>query len=374
MLEQLFRYFDENLKDSIFETMNYDSLSHREKLNLVCRMVFALRNGILKAEKPLFQTLIYKIAVDNDKKVSKFFAKQLFDINIDSALLCSLALNNIDIAEELVEKSNSINPIEIIHICESSKDTVRLLRSVSKRRSLPESLTDYIVSKSDYIAIKQMLFNSDASIAITTFIEIIEKFGRENEIFEYVCTQTFKDPIILNQILSMVNEALRNKLLEVWLNKNQECILYHTTLKGLFSFDFLIHPDLAKKLSSIVDSFYFRKGLNELVIMKSLVSGDLYSFIYAISKNLEISYQVIKDLVTSEFSSPYFEETLTRAGISSEMISASQDILKILYESCLEEIVDNNNFFSILKKRFFDKERNFEISKNISFLISLVEL
>lgn len=373
MLEQVFRYFDENLKDSIFETVNYDTLSHRDKLNLVHRMVFALRNGILKVEKPFFQTLIYKIAVDDDKKISKFFAKQLFDINIDAALLCSLALNNVDIAEELVEKSLSLNPGEMIHICENSADASRLVRGMAKRKIIPEVLTDYIVSKADHIAIKHMLMSCDSEISNGTFIEIIENFGSDHNIFGLVCDRVFEDTRVLNYIMSYVKEDYRIGLLDAWLDKHQGRILYYTTLKGVFSFDFIIHPDLAKRLASIVDSFYFRQGLSELVIMKSLVSGDIYSFIYAISKNSEVSYQVIKELITAEFISPYFEETLIRAGLSSDMVAASQDILKILYESCLEEMVDSSNFFNLLKKRFFAKERHFEISKNISFLISLVE-
>jgi hypothetical protein len=373
MLELLFKYFEEILEESIFKGKRYDELNHREKLNLVGRMVFALRNGILNVEKPLFKSLIYKIAIDNDKKVSKLLAKQILYINIDSEFLRSLAINNLDIAEEFLERSNSLSDAEIINISKSRPEELTLVRSIAKRKNLTEFLTDYVVSRKDLWSIKRILMNHDSSISIGTYVEILQNYGEDHAMYDLFCHRVLKNKLLLNQILVDTNDKLREKLYTTWIGNNKDKILYVTTRKGIYSFDYIIHPELAKMLAGVVDSYYSKRGLGEIVIMKYLTSGDVYSFAYAISKNSEVSYKVIKEIVTTEFHSPYFEEMLTQAGMSHDMVIASRDMLKILYESCLEEYVDSTNFCSLLKKRFASKDKNFEISKAIAFLISLTE-
>ncbi len=373
MLELVFSYFEEKLGNSIFEGMKYDELSHREKLNLVGRMVFALRNGILHVEKPLFKNLIYKIAIDNDKKVSKFLAKQILYINIDSEFLCSLALNNLDIAEEFLERSTSLSDAEIISISKNRPDELSLVRSIARRKVPTEFLTDYVVSKKELGTIKQILLNQNSLISISTYVEIMQNYGDDHATYDLLCRRIFEDTRLLNKILVELDEKWREKVHGTWVEINHDKILYNSTRKGMFSFDFVMHPELTKRLSNMVDSYYFKHSLGELVIMKYLAAGDVYSFIYAISKNSEVSYGVIKEVVTSEFPSPYFEETLAQAGISHDMVVAARDILRILYESCLEEYVDSSNFSELLKKRFSAKDKNFEISKAIAFLISLTE-
>jgi hypothetical protein len=371
MLEQVFRYFHHELRDPIFEGLDYETLDQKGKINLVRKVIFSLRNGILNAEKPLFQTLIYKIAINNDIKASKFLAQHLFDISIDSALLNSLAHNNVRIAEELIEKSTSLSDLEIISIAENNSSSISLIRGIAKRKYISEMLCDYIVSKKDIPSIKLMLANHNASISINIFVELLQNCSDGTDIYSIISTRIFKSARKLNQIFIKLDKHWQNRILDTWLSLNPDRIVYYATEKGLFSFGFKINDSLVRKLSSSVDALYFKHTLTELMIMKCLVCGDVHSFIYAISKNSEVSYEAVEKLVTTEFTSPYFEETLLKAGLSHEMVAASQDVLKIIYESCLEEVVDNTNFFKLLKKRFSSKNKHFEVSKNISFLISL---
>ncbi|MDF3048041.1 MAG: hypothetical protein K0R73_1159 [Candidatus Midichloriaceae bacterium] len=371
MLEQVFRYFHNELKDPIFMGLDYEALDQQGKLNLVRKLIFALRNGILNSEKPLFQTLIYKIAINNDTKASKFLAQHLFDIPIDSALLNSLAQNNPRIAEELIEKSTSLSDLEIINIVENNSSSISLIRSIAKRKHISEMLCDYVLSKKDIPSIKLMLVNHNASLSINIFVELLQTCGDDASIYNIISTRIFKIPRKLNQIFVKANRHWQNRILDTWLSMNPERIVYYATEKGLFSFGFKINEAFIRKLSSKVDALYFKHTLTELMIMKWLVCGDVHSFIYAISKNSEVSYEAVKRLVTTEFTSPYFEETLLKAGVSHEMIAASQDVLRIIYESCLEEVVDSVNFLKLLKKRFSSKNKHFEVSKNISFIISL---
>lgn len=369
MLNLLHKYFPESLEGNDHIHTEYSKLDVNGKKRLIEKSAFAMINGVLKFEYNSIVRSLGNFIEDSDHHVHEHLSKYIVDMPMDLNAMENTVLKNDILAHAIVKNSVNISDSDLCKICISNKI---LVSSLANRKDLSDMLADFVVAHGTLSDVMTILRRKSNALSIATISEILTKFHDLDEAYSLLASRVAKNGSALNKLMKKLPSIPKKKLISHLLDIKTNSIIYYNLDQRAFSFDFDMKEDKAGGLAVEVEQYIHSGSISGFMMLKYICNGDFYSFIYALSKKLDMNFEDTKELVTNKFIFAEFTDHLVKAGLADDMIKAIQGICNLLYESTLEEYVDSKNFKNVLSRRFDLIKHNFNNSSTMHYIMTLI--
>jgi hypothetical protein len=128
----------------------------------------------------------------------------------------------------------------------------------------------------------------------------------------------------------------------------------------------------ALEIKKRIDLLYRKNRLSFLLILRWLCKGDLFSFVYAISKLTDIPFLNIRTLLFEDFDNKRYISIFHSSKFPEEYIELLHQLLLIIRKSLLDDNLDEKNFAEEISKKL-RKSPSIMKMKNIAYILSIIE-
>ncbi len=282
-----------------------DVLDSNKLAHFLC---FILVNGFTPQEKQKIFKIIEELIERNDQEINYVLARKLcylqtLPINIAKRI----ARLDIKVARKMILHSPVLSNLDFIEILEHRTD-IEVYKIIAKRKGIDGAITSQVTEKNIPEAIINMLRNTSAEISVASYKKIIAKYQHNKEVMNLVNNRDDLSPAMVKEILESVDITLRKILVNTYgldqFNKIPFCRLnvVNTKDRDIFS------SGEAQEIKGRIDNLYNKNLLSPPLLIRFLCKGDLFSFIYSLSKISDLPFKNLAENLFYKFDEDFFNQ------------------------------------------------------------------
>ncbi len=349
--------------------LSSDAVDFIKLTNFLC---FSLINGVVPKEKRKISEVLAGLIDKNDEEVNNIIARKLcYSDVLPHFLVKKLAYDKAKIARKIILYSPKLSNADLIEILEKREEE-EICASVAERVNIDEKIASLVSEKNYSDAIFKLLSNPTAKIDVATYQRIISRYQRNKEIMTLINSRGELSPETINEILENVDSSLRKLLISTYrFDQHAKIKFSRTNIINLKDRDVFKSKE-SQEIKQRIDSLYNKNMLNPLLIMRQLCKGDLFSFIYSLSKITDLPFINLTQIIFVKFDQTYFENIYKQAMLPASYFRAIKLLIAIIRSELLTENLNYNNFANVVIPKFILVSS----SENIvgaKYLISLIK-
>lgn len=370
MLGLLSKYSPQMLEDENLPAKD-DKVEVRASYMLHC-----LSYGASYVEQESLRKELINIVEYLPKPGKQKFIKEVVRAPNSEDLLMILALQAPLQAKVILKYAKHISDLSIIKILEHHiSSRKKLMQVVASRRNIGETLIDYLVFRGDLQCIATLLNNERLSIPGKYLCEIFTRVLENEDLAIQALKALHTNYNNMKYLTDKLSKNNIDYIMRLYLDLNPQAIVYLANKCSYNGIIIFANNHHTKKLQGDIENLYKANLLSSNIIVKYLANGDLYSFCYALAKVCDISFQKVNDLLRTDPLSTTLQNIYSNARIEEDLIAAINDILEVVYASCLEQFLTNINFTNVLQDRYsiaFGHQTN-SLQSSIKYLLNLID-
>jgi hypothetical protein len=335
-------------------------------LHEIHQLVFFLENGLLPDEDVLVNKRIRELSRSNNHKVRLALVKALGNlVYLPKDIALKFSRDSIDISKIIIAGYPKFEINDLLSIIETSVDKNAKMSIVIERKYLPSHIIDYICENASKEVILKLLARHKRSFKSETIAKILNRFNGAIELLNGI--KSLK--VNLKELLPLLNEQVKELITGIYnLKYNYVAAPSLSDLQNLSLLN-IGKTQAEHALRAKIDVFYAKNSLSYFIVLKMLCQGDIYSFIYSISKCSDANFIVIRDhLFNLEFKE--VNEGLALMGTPADLIDALTKVLAIIILGLKKGEVSKENFAQYVNQKIYESQWGQEAKfKYISSLI-----
>jgi uncharacterized protein (DUF2336 family) len=337
--------------------------------NFLC---YTLLNGALINEGKKVLQLLEVLASSSDNKVRYIISQKLCRSDkLPLFLARKLAKDDPEIARKIILYSPKLQNSDLTNLIEKTSHQA-IYGFIAQRKNISAKVSEMVVEKNDSDSIYKLLQNKTARIELETYQKIISRYQHNKDIMRLIHSREELSAESVNELLQNVDAPLKKLLISTYgFDQISKIKFSRTSILGLKEHN-IFKSEEALEIKHRIDSLYNKNQLGPLLILRQLCKGDLFSFIYSLSKITDIPFLNMRAIVFVDFDEKKFGVIYKQAALPESYYG----MIKVLVD-----IVRNELFHGGLRYRNFSRiiAPKFEIaaaSKNLkeaNYLISLIK-
>jgi len=365
-----FEYLDK--KDPLYHTIT-DIPEDGDILTFTEYVCFAINSGLLPNEKTQkLKNIIETLATHNNELVRYTIAKKLcHSVKMPAKIAKILACDKPYIARKILIYSNKLSHLDLLEIVKKSDDQ-KVIEYIALRTDIGSKLSDAIVNKNSPQAIKILLKNTNSHIEIDAYKIIIGKYQHNKEVMSLLNMRKELSPDLINEILSSADDSLKKLLIDTYkFNCISQKPFSKISILDLKEHKIFVTAE-ALEIKRRIDILYFKSRLNPFLILRFLCKGDLFSFIYSISKITDIPILNVRSILFIDFQVHKYKDIYLQVGFPNEYIDIVRIMLAVIRKSLLNNELTQNNFAKIVSNKLSNTATNVS-AKHAKYISSLIQ-
>lgn len=332
-----------------FSDLSSDAVDFIKLTNFLC---FSLINGVVPKEKRKISEVLAVLIDKNDEEVKYIIARKLcYSDVLPHFIVKKLAYDKAKIARKVILHSPKLSNADLIEILEKREEE-EIYICVAGRVNIDEKITRLISEKNYSDAILKLLSNSTAKIAVSTYQRIISRYQRNKEIMNLINSRDELSPEAIKEILENVDNPLKKLLISTYrFDQHAKIKFSRTNILNLKDKD-VFRSKESQEIKQRIDSLYNKNMLNPLLIMRQLCKGDLFSFIYSLSKITDLPFINLTQIVFVKFDQASFETIYKQAMLPESYFKTINLLIFIIRSELLSENLHYNNFADVVVPKF----------------------
>jgi hypothetical protein len=336
-------------------------------------LCFSLKYGAMPNEnQDEIMRLLEILSSHRNEQVRYTIARRLcFYSNISHKLAWKLANDVPHISRKIIAHSSVLTTEDLEEILNSQPDKV-VMKYIAERKNLEPSIVNKLVNVNDYNSVIALLKNVTAKIENDTYIKLIVKYQHNREMMKLIHLRTDLCDSDVEEILSSIDEPIKRVLINTY--------KFHSIPNKNFSYVRILdlkehnifNSKQALEIKKRIDLLYRKNRLSFLLILRWLCKGDLFSFVYAISKLTDIPFLNIRTLLFEDFDNKRYISIFHSSKFPEEYIELLHQLLLIIRKSLLDDNLDEKNFAEEISKKL-RKSPSIMKMKNIAYILSIIE-
>lgn len=334
----------------------------KNQLAEIRRISFALENGCLAEEKKEIINILENITLTNieeKKLVSELLGASVY---LPKSIALKLANSSLEVSSKIIRYYANFTSKDIIMLISGEEDS-RKLCLIAEREKMYPSVIEQLIKKGIDVAIT-LLKNTNIKLTIKDIAEILNRYSHSNRIMEMFRLIDDNDlKIAIEQVDTNLKEVVGQKF-NTYLKKNQgfsELNILNINENNLFTYQ------EENTLKEKVDVFHSQNLLTNALIIRFLCKGDVYSFIYSLSKYSDIPFLSIKKIIFEDIDKEKFKKIYTATHLPKNMLNSIWLLLSLINKNIRSGIMNLENFHTIIKKELQSHRQN-KRYKGIDFL------
>jgi uncharacterized protein (DUF2336 family) len=335
-------------------------------------LCYALINGALINEGKKVLQLLEELANSSDENVRYIIAQKLCRSEKLPVFLARKLIQDCpEIARKIILYSPKLQNSDLTNLIESTV-WQEVYGFISQRKNISAKISELLVEKNDSDSIYKLLQNKTARIELETYQKIIGRYQHNKDIMRLIHSREELSSESVNELLQNVDAPLKKLLISTYgFDQISKTKFSRTSILSLKEHN-IFKSEEALEIKHRIDSLYNKNQLGPLLIMRQLCKGDLFSFVYSLSKITDIPFLNVRSIVFVDFDEKKFEAIYKQAALP----EGYYNMIKVLVE-----IVRNELFYGGLRYRNFSRiiAPKFEIAaaskdlKEANYLISLIK-
>jgi uncharacterized protein (DUF2336 family) len=268
----------------------------RELLREVTDVFLDNAHDCSDAEKSYFGEIINKVATGMDAAVRKHLAARLSsNPNAPHALIRGFAMDEAEIAREVLSKSPVLQDEDLISIAETGNQ--EKIGALAQRPAIPEIVSEAIVQHGDDAAVSQLVANSGAKVSRGTFRKVMERAETSAILQAPLVNRQDLPADMVNELFTFVKAELREQV-----QKRMEAIPLEELERALQEAEREVASELRqlraadRKATVYVGEMFQQRKLNEGLLIQLVKSGKTAELIHAFARLAEVEVRTIKRL------------------------------------------------------------------------------
>lgn len=268
----------------------------RELLREVTDVFLDNAHDCSDAEKSYFGEIINKVATGMDAAVRKHLAARLSsNPNAPHALIRGFAMDEAEIAREVLSKSPVLQDEDLISIAETGNQ--EKIGALAQRPAIPEIVSEAIVQHGDDAAVSQLVANSGAKVSRGTFRKVMERAETSAILQAPLVNRQDLPADMVNELFTFVKAELREQV-----QKRMEAIPLEELERALQEAEREVASELRqlraadRKATVYVGEMFQQRKLNEGLLIQLVKSGKTAELIHAFARLAEVDVRTIKRL------------------------------------------------------------------------------
>ncbi len=268
----------------------------RELLREVTDVFLDNAHDCSDAEKSYFGEIINKVATGMDAAVRKHLAARLSsNPNAPHALIRGFAMDEAEIAREVLSKSPVLQDEDLISIAETGNQ--EKIGALAQRPAIPEIVSEAIVQHGDDAAVSQLVANSGAKVSRGTFRKVMERAETSAILQAPLVSRQDLPADMVNELFTFVKAELREQV-----QKRMEAIPLEELERALQEAEREVASELRqlraadRKATVYVGEMFQQRKLNEGLLIQLVKSGKTAELIHAFARLAEVDVRTIKRL------------------------------------------------------------------------------
>ena len=331
---------------------------------------FYLVNGCLNREIAGYQDKIRKYLLNDNDSFKKIIVDALYNSpNLPKDIALQLANDKFTYAKNILKHYPDFSEDDLINMIRSSDPSkIKYLMAMISRENLPEGVLQEIIDTCSYSTLLDLIQNLSENNLMELMAKTINKYPDKPEPIELLKTLPESDMHrALNLIQTSIAEELLGKLHLKVEHKQKFCKtnILHLNENNLFTFE----EELFLKQN--IDQLFVNNCLLPTLIIHYLCKGNLYSFVYSITKITDLSFLNIRKICFEEFNEDKFKEIYRYVALPANMYDSIQLLIQIIGQELKTNNMHAANFnFTI--KNSIKKHGIAADSQEMSYLLSMM--
>lgn len=342
---------------------NYSHL----KLQEIC---FYLVNGCMNKEVARYQEKLRNLFQKNLASYKKIIVENLYNSsNLPKDIAFKLASDSFIYAERILRYYPNFATDDLSNIIHSlDKAKLKYLSAIIARNNLPSSIFDTILDNYDCMQLLTIIENHCSPYQLELLVRIINKYPNTSEAIELLKklpndqiqnAYSLIDPVIGKELSDKLN--LKPEPKKGFCKTN----IFHLNENNLFTYE----EELALKQN--IDQLFINNRLLPTLMIHYLCKGNLYSFIYSITKITDLSFLNIRKICFEQFNEDKFKEVYKYIALPANMY----DSINLLIQIIGQELQSNNMHaanFNYSIKNAIRKEGIAADTQEMRYLLSMM--
>ncbi len=360
-----------SIPNFISKTENIKKLSMEQKLSLALQICYFTENGFLYDEEDQLKDYLKQLTADSNQEVRVLIANQLKSSrNLPHEVALKLAFDINKVAVPIITYSPQLTDSDLIQILDDIKEANKLV-ALTQRNNLSEEICFKIFSMKDLNLIINVIKNPTSQVSFELYRVLINAYHKDRSFLTALSLRNGLDDKTLRKLaLELDAEAKKNIIRHFNLHVNRSTTPFCPTNITYFE-DHPLH-EKENELRKRVDQLYSQNSLNNAIIIHFLCKGDLYSFLYSISKLSEIPFSQVKFIILNHLYTEEFKKLFYSSGLPTNFMAAIQAILNAIIIGVKEGENTNKENFSSSMRRFIKENKIDRKMEGMSYLMKLI--
>ncbi len=286
-----------SLIDLIELAQEPSSAKRRELLRQVTGIFMTSPEEISGPEMELYDSVMSQLAADMETVVRAEISTTISQTrNAPMGLLRRLASDDISVAEPILTRSQALSETDLMHIVSTQGQDH--LRAVSKRESVPESVSGVIVNRGDDTTLHTLLSNDGARLSRASNEQVIQRAQANPALHEAVVNRADMPVDLMNDMYFVVEARLRERIMREN-EKLDPAVLEQALSKGRdkVAVAYGSFPDDYEKIFAEVETLRRNSRLTPTLLAKYMRDPNPTYFLCALSQMADIDFLTARHLV-----------------------------------------------------------------------------
>ncbi len=241
-----------------------------------------------ESETALANEIFRLLMRDTEIKVRKLIANELKHAhNVPHDIIWKLANDHHEVASPILQYSTVLSEDDLIQIVTATREHPKL-RAIASRASISKELSHALIGTHDARVVRTVVANPGAQLAETTIEDVMEEFGRDNDVMEELVYRGGLQHGFAEKLFARVSNDLKKQLTKKYrLGKHLvEDVSNSARETAMLQF---ISPWMSQQdMTGLIEHMHKNNRLTDSVIFRSLAIGDLRFFETAIAQRVGI--------------------------------------------------------------------------------------
>jgi uncharacterized protein (DUF2336 family) len=293
---------------------------------------------------------------DTEKQVRLVLAQELkYNAAAPRDVIMSLALDEIEIAEEVLQHSVVLQDSDLIELMNAEQDIRRLL-AISRRPKISLPVSEMLVELRKPQIISSLLNNSGAELHDKSLHLIIEEFYQDASIVEALVCRGGISFVLAEKLYYLVSDRFKKMMTKRQLMPVKTAEKLAMDIRETMIVKFLSPWMTDEDLMTLVDQMYARRRLTDGLIIRALCHGELGFFEAAVAKRVGIPIVNARKLLKDD------ESGFGAIYRSSKLPVEYREAVKVMVSLVREQVKQNmhrspdyaENMLGTIRSRHYD--------------------
>jgi len=255
---------------------------------------------LTEKELQMANSIFTFLAKDVEVEVRKALASALKDsTKISHDLAMTMANDVAEVALPVLEFSEILTTGDLISLVRSRDETEQM--AIARRQSVPEMLSDELVSSGRRNVVHTLVGNKGADISDATCAKVVNNYDGDVAIAERLAQRPQLPLQVAERLVSVVSNKLKMAL--VARHEMNDRLIEDAVLEGRDQAvaNLLADEDAPDRdVEALIDQMYEKGRLTNRIVLKALNVEDLEFFEHAIAKRAHVKFKNARLLVSDK--------------------------------------------------------------------------